>query len=544
MSWSFAASTSPVAAPPLREIRTMFTGRPDRAIRFAGAALAVLGPLLLGACAVRPNPITADEHADRAKLDYTALSQKYVPVTAPLTEPEAIARALKYNYDAELSRIEQTLQEREIDLALTQLLPRLAADAGYNVRSNDDAATSISELTKLRSLEPSFSTEREHVTADLTFSWNLLDVGVSYYQARQQSYRALVAVERRRKVIGGIVKGVQDAFWKAAIADRLLPRLDPLLTAAEGMLTASRQATAERLQPEIQGLEYQENLLQVISQLRHMRTDLVTARARLATLIAVPPDLPLTLVPPDEVALHAPATVDMAQLETTALNLRSEMREAAYQEKIDRQDIYKEIIKMMPGVGILGGLNYDSDKLLYNHTWADFGLHATYNLVSLIQGPQAIAAARAAVDVAKARRLAMGVAILSQCNIGYREYRAALEDLATASEIDRIEHDIAAASAHAAQAEAQAQAQQVRRELAAMVADYDRARATSDAYSALANLYIAVGVDLVPPDVELGDLAVLTKRVAAAIQHWNAGELPAGVPVAQSAAGAAQVAAR
>ena len=51
---------------------------------------------------------------------------------------------------------------------------------------------------------------------------------MSYFQARQQGYRALVAVERRRKVIDGIVKGVQDAFWKAAIADRLLPRLDPV----------------------------------------------------------------------------------------------------------------------------------------------------------------------------------------------------------------------------------------------------------------------------------------------------------------------------
>ena len=503
--------------------------------RLTGAGLVVLGPLLLGACAIRPVPITPAEHADRARQDYDTLARNYAPVTAPLTEADAIARALKYNYDAALSRMEQTLQEREIDLALTQLLPRLAADAGYHTRSNDDAATSISELTKKESLEPSYSTARTHFTADLTFSWNMLDVGVSYFQARQQGYRALVAVERRRKVIDGIVKGVQDAFWKAAIAETLLPRLDPLVADAERMLNASRATRAAQLQPELQSLDYEENLLQVISQLRHMRTDLLLARARLASLIAVPPEAPFTLVQPPAAQLHRPDNVEMAELETTALNLRSELREAAYQERIDRQDIYKEIVKMMPGVGIFGGLNYDSDTLLYNHAWADFGVRATYNLVSLIQGPQAIAAAKAAVDVSKARRLALGIAVLTQCNIGYREYLAALDDLDTATEVDTIEQQIVRASTHATAAEAQSEAQRVRRGLAAMVADYDRARAEGDAYNALANIYSAVGADLVPPDVSLNDLDALSKDVATSLQRWNAGELPAVVTAVRTA---------
>jgi outer membrane protein TolC len=514
----------------------------DRRLRRLGAGFVVLGPLLLGACGLRPAPITAEQHAARAEQDYATLAKNYVPVSGPLTEAGAIARALKYNYDAALSRMEQTLQEREIDLALSQMLPRLAADAGYNERSNDNAATSISELTKTQSLEPSYSTERRHFTADLAYSWNLLDVGVSYFQARQQGYRALVAVERRRKVIDGIVKGVQDAFWKAAVAQTLLPRLDPVLADAQHMLDAARRTTAARLQPEMQSLDYEENLLQVIAQLRHMRTDLLTARARLASLIAVPPEAPFTLVPPPEVALARPTGVDMVRLETTALDLRPELREAAYQEKIDRQDIYKEIVKMMPGIGILGGLNYDSDRLLYNHSWADFGVRATFNLMNLIQGPQALAAANAAVDVSKARRLALGVAVLTQFNIGYREYVAALDDLATATEIDSVEQQIARAATNASAAEAQPEAMRVRRQLAAMVADYDKARAEGDAYSALANIYTAVGTDLVPPDIALDDLGALTQRVSASLDRWKSGALPAPVvPAMQAAAPAATV---
>lgn len=510
--------------------------------RFAvGAVLAVLGPLLLGACGIVPKPMTAAEQAERATNDFTTLARDYVPVQGRLSEAGAIARALKYNYDAALARMEQTLQEREIDLALTQLLPKLAADAGYDWRSNDNAATSISEITHQQSLEPSYSTSRDHYTADLTFSWNLLDVGVSYFQARQQGWRALVAVERRRKVIEGLVKGVQDAYWKAAIAQVLLPKLDPLMAQAERMLAAQRRTIAARLRPEIQSLDYEENLLQVVAQLRHMRTDLLAARTRLASLIGVPPNAPFTLDPPPDAELHRPTDVNMAALETTALDLRPELRESAYQEKIERQDIYKEIIKMMPGIGILGGLNYDSDHLLYNHVWADFGLRATWNLMGLIQGPQAIKAAQAAMDVSKARRLALGVAVLTQCNLGYQEYLSALDDLATATQVDSIERQIERASANAAAAEAQSEADRVRYQLAAMVADYNRARAEGEAYSALSNIYTAVGVDLVPPDVDLNDLGKLTGAVSVSLQRWEAGELPPAIlPAPQQAATAAK----
>ncbi|WP_368854889.1 TolC family protein, partial [Serratia marcescens] len=66
--------------------------------------------------------------------------------------------------------------------------------------------------------------------------------------------------------------------------------------------------------------------------------------------------------------------------------LRPELRIEAYQQKIDRQDIYKEILKMLPGVGFLGGLNYNSNNLLYTNTWGAIGVRATINLFNMIQG--------------------------------------------------------------------------------------------------------------------------------------------------------------
>jgi outer membrane protein TolC len=481
---------------------------------------------MFAGCALRPDPITQEQHAERAQQDFDKLTKQYAPLTGPLTLADAIARALKYNYDAELARQEQTLQEQQLDLAYAQLLPRLAAEAGYSWRNNDNAAESISEVTHQTSLESSYSTTRDDTTSGLEFSWNMLDVGVGYFQARQQGYRALIAVERRRKVIDNIVKGVQDAFWKAGIAERLLPRLDPLMAQAQHMLAASREGMEKGLQPKAQALQFQQNILQVIGQLRHMRTDLVTAKVRLCSLIDVPIDTNISLTMPPEVQITTPRDVDPVRLEQLGLNLRPELREAAYQEKIDRQDVYKEIIKMMPGVGILAGLNYDSNKLLYNHTWADVGVRATYNLVSLIEGPQAIAAAKTAVEVAKSRRLALGVAVLTQINLGYQQFLSAIDDLSNASQIDDVERQLSEVTSNATEAEAQTEADKVRQSLSSMAADYDRGRALGDVYTALADLYIAVGVDLVSPDVDISNLNELTEKVRVAIRPWEEGELP------------------
>jgi hypothetical protein len=186
------------------------------------ARTTLLGALvLLGACNLRPEPITAEQHLDRARADFAALQKNYIPHEGKLDLATAIARTLKYNYDTQLAKAETTLQERQVDLAFAQMLPRLAADAGYNWRNNHNSARSVAERTGLQSLDYSYSEEPRHGTADLELSWNLLDAGVSYFQAKQQGYRALVALERRRKVIENILRSVTDTYWRAAAAEEL-----------------------------------------------------------------------------------------------------------------------------------------------------------------------------------------------------------------------------------------------------------------------------------------------------------------------------------
>ena len=65
-------------------------------------------------------------------------------------------------------------------------------DAAYLTRNNVEGSSSRSVFTGQQTLEPSTSTDRDRLVADLTLSWNLLDFGVSYFNARQQADRILV----------------------------------------------------------------------------------------------------------------------------------------------------------------------------------------------------------------------------------------------------------------------------------------------------------------------------------------------------------------
>jgi len=492
---------------------------------FVPGALCVA--LSVSGCAIAPDPIRDVEHLERAKLDAGLLFAGQEPLTAPLTIEEAAARALRYNYDHRLALTEMALQAAQFDLAVMNTLPRLAAEAGYNVRDSENASSSMSILSRRQSLEPSTSQDMNRATSDLTFSWNLLDLGVGYYQARQQGDRALIAVERRRRVINNIVKEVRTAYWRAATAQRLLPKIEPLLKRAQSALNANADIERASLEAMLPTLEYRKNLLQVVGQLKRLRSELSVSKAQLAALINVPQGTPFTIA--DAGAPPMPPRsfkADLKTMEMLGLSMRPELREEAYQERVDRSNLRKEIIRMMPGLSMLGTLNWDSNSYLTNNLWAEAGVRVTYNLVNLLQLPRAISAAETQIEVAKARRLALSVAVLTQVNVGWQQYMRAIESYDDSSEVAAVEAKIAKTVDNGGIAEAEPEFERIRRELTSVAAELDRDRSFTDLQSAFGNLYTAVGVDPVPAGVDTDNLEGLRTAVRDSFARLDAGVLP------------------
>ena len=88
-----------------------------------------------------------------------------------------------HNLTKKVKVLESALSQQQLDLVYYDMLPSLTTAAGYSERNNYAASASTSFLNgnpQPLGSNPSYSVsqEKERVTGDITFGWNILDFGI------------------------------------------------------------------------------------------------------------------------------------------------------------------------------------------------------------------------------------------------------------------------------------------------------------------------------------------------------------------------------
>ena len=479
-------------------------------LRWHSAMLAAL----VSGCAVVPQQITPEEYSGQLDADLMALFANQEPLEGPLGLYEAMARAIKYNLDHRLKMMEDALSLGQLQVARYDMLPELVADAGYSWRNNEYGASSESLLTNTQSLEPSTSQERISTNANLTMVWNVLDFGVSYIQARQQSDEVLISNERRRKVVQNIVQDVRYAYWRAVSAQRLLPKMDALLQNAQAALQRTRMMEKLQLQPPMQALNYQKALLEVIRQMWQLRQDLATAKTELAALIDLEPGMEYEVV--DDVAMEdlpPPITVSVDDLEEVALHNRPELIEEHYQARISALEIKKAMVSMLPGLELNLSASTDSNKYLYNDKWARAGYGLSWNLFKLFSGPAEIRLAKAQQSVDELRRLSLSMAILTQVNLSYQRYHIARKSFEVSRDLLTVENRIQEQLEARQQAQTGNELDTIRSRASALAMEMQRDLGYAELQQALGQVDNSLGVDPFDATIVAQDLQTLAESI-------------------------------
>ena len=215
----------------------------------------VAAALLASGCSVSPKPLTDDENVSRLREDMAVIMAPQEPIAAPVSMHEAMARAIKYNLDERVKLMEMAVANQQLDLSRFDMLPRLVAGAGYTGRNNESGSESLNLATGRRTGESTTATDRNRRTADLGFTWNILDFGVSYLRARQNSNLVLIADERRRRggaaaeadrAAGEAHRGGAQERERPGGAARPGPAADPVLPARAGRYAAPAPDPAAR----------------------------------------------------------------------------------------------------------------------------------------------------------------------------------------------------------------------------------------------------------------------------------------------------------
>ncbi|MBF0181525.1 MAG: TolC family protein [Magnetococcales bacterium] len=474
---------------------------------------------LFSGCAVRPQPLETTELQQQLQGDRAAMFAQNDQPDHPLTLPEAIARAMRFNLEQRVKALEELQAKKQISVSSLDMFPKLLASGGYTNRSNEGASTSNSSLV------PSSSLDRDRNTADLTFSWNILDLGVSYFNARQEANRFLIARERQRKIVRQLVQEVRGKFWRAAAAEELRQDIQETLTRAENALQNARQSEQEAVRNPMEALQYQQNLFDQISQLEGIAQELETARVELASIINLPPGAPLTLELPKDGQIRTPSwSMPMERMEETALLLNADLRESVLQTRIAVTETYKAVAKLLPGVSFNLGSQYDSNSYLVEHAWQEASARVSFNIFNLLTGPSQISLAHSGLDVANARRLAVRMAVLTQLHLANHQFAFAKHNFRRLT----MRHDV---SQRISQQTANRQQQDAGSILELVVAQtreiVDRARtylALAEMHNALGRLQATLGLDMDPGEPSTMDLPALTAKIASSLELMSTGE--------------------
>ncbi|MBF0296466.1 MAG: TolC family protein [Magnetococcales bacterium] len=487
--------------------------------RFTNLVMLLGSAWLFSGCAVRPHPLETTELQQQLQLDREAMFARNDKADHPLTLPEAIARAMRFNLEQRVKELEELQAKKQISVSSLDMFPKLFASGGYTSRSNEGASTSKSSLV------PSSSLDRDRNTGDLTFSWNILDLGVSYFNARQEANRFLIARERQRKVVRQLVQEVRGKFWRAAAAQQLRQDIQDTLKQADNALQNARQSEKEAVRNPMEALQYQQSLFDQISQLEVIAQELETARVELASIVNLPPGAQLALELPKDGQNRVPTwSMPMERMEETAFLFNADLRESVLQTRIAVTETHKAVAKLLPGVSFNLGTQYDSNSYLVEHAWQEAGARVSFNIFNLLTGPSQLSLAHSGLDVANARRLAVRMAVLTQLHLANHQFAFAKHNFQRLTMRHDVSQRIRQQTANRQQQDAGSILDLVTAQTREIV---DRGRtylALAEMHNALGRLQATLGLDMDPGDPSRMDLPALTARIASSLELLSTGE--------------------
>lgn len=460
-------------------------------------ALVSIISVMTAACAVQTEPTTLGERSARASVDKATLFGGQEEIIKPVTLYEAMARAIKYNSDQRVALMEQAVAYGIADTASADLLPQIAANGGFSVRSDTKAVSAKDVRTGVETLPDSYVEDRTIRAGQLQMVYNVLDFGISYVSAKQASDRRYISEEMRRKSIHQVIHEVRVAFWKAAAAQRITEDMAVLIGSVQDELVRVNAGnSAEKTQEQ---LEEQKTLLTALQDLTEMREAILTAKAELGALMNLPPNAEFILDIPAEMD-NVKIVKDFGQvdLEHFALVNRPELRINDYEARIAKAEAKKEILRLFPGIEFSAGINYNSNSYLKNRNWADAGIGVTWNLMKLFTQPQAIRLAKDKQELERLRRLAMTMAVTSQVNVSFLQMRQAGESFEVAEALDDVNEKIWQKAFKNKNRTAKEQRKTLLTAVERLISHLKRDFAYAEYKGAESNLFVALGIDPLP----------------------------------------------
>lgn len=466
----------------------------SRFLKLTNLLMATGCSVMLSGCVVTPEPLSESELALTADTNMAQVTQDQEPTSRSISLYEAMARALKYNLDHKVELMARDLADAKINIARADMLPSLVANSNYSNRDNKPFSYSES-LSGVRSVDPSTSKEQKTLTKDISFSWNILDFGLSYVRAKQAADNAMIAEEQKRKVVNRIIEDVRTAYWRAVSADRLMSGFQRLEARVERALRNSRSLGNSGYTSPVSALTFQRELVDIKKRLQKLERELKTAKIQLAALMNLRPDEPYSLVIPKRRMSSLQIKIPPQEMVRLALQNRPEIREISYKSRINEKEAEAALLELLPGIQLYGGANFDSNEFLLDNNWVSWGAKASWNVMKLFQYPARKGLIDAEAQLNHQRGLALTMAIMTQVEVARARYYYLRKSAGTSAEYYSIQSKILKQVKASSASGAASEQSLIREEMNTLVASAEYDIAFSDLQNAFAGIYSSIGIN-------------------------------------------------
>ncbi len=365
---------------------------------------------------------------------------------------------------------------------------------------------------------------KTHGVANAQISWNILDFGVSYYQAKQDANNILIAKEQRRKQVQSLLQEVRAAYWRALAAERLSGKIDDLMEEATFVLEKLRSTENQTSGDSTVLLNYQMALMETMRDLSEMKKELMISREQLASLMNLKPGTRYRLVGPENGNFVLPEIrSSLDRLEWLALMNRPELREEDYKLQNTRIAAKKALLKLLPGLNLSISANYDSDDFLANNSWLEAAAMLGWNLLNPAQMQRTLAYGEVKEAVDNLNRQVIAMTVLTQTHVGWGRYQTAKETYQLSVEIADVARKLAEQASDNVKTDVLAEAEKISSAARALFAELRSSMNFAELQDATGYVFVTLGLDPLPENFASSDINSISSALQRVMTAWDMG---------------------
>ncbi|MEO8401516.1 MAG: TolC family protein [Gammaproteobacteria bacterium] len=441
------------------------------------------------------------ERYTEAQNDLKQLFSEQEQFHGTLDFDQALARGLKYNLDYRIKLVNSALQAGQLKIAMFAMFPALNTSESVYSRNNQSASAGITSTGQLTDVLN--STPNTIRSTRVGLSWNILDFGLGYVRARQQGDRIYIAGEEARKQLQQLSQDILIAYWEAYSAQQLMiesQEFQSILNRAKNKLAS---AMLDPTIPKESILNYQSALLEGNRRIIQLQYKYDKAMLTLKRLTNLPPNTKFNLAPVP-LALrtaHDLSSLNFDKLDAITLASRPELRGQDYQTRIAKLGTKAAILQALPGVTLNMGWNYNSNQFLLNQIWVDRSLDVAWNLLNLASLPTSYETAKTQVEYEKLKLMALTLTVLTETRYAYSHYENIRAEYAVAHKQTENAKALFTLNKNRRLASLASDQQVILSKLKMLSANMDEDLLLADLSTALGELYISAGSDILPLDI-------------------------------------------